>query len=887
MVTIALVNVKESPAQANLRDCHAFFQVALSVRSPKGEACFVEPRPSFRGLDAEELSSALLHRNVKEFAVGHGAAVKWKSVGSFAARAAEVAIDFVPTATVYVMESNPAIPDAALSMLHLARSDRSSVINDLGGLVAGYREWIEARLNELATIGAEHPGLESAAAANLEECRECSARMERGVRLLAEDDGAWKAFRLMNEAMLLQRTRSDWIKAGRLELEPAESPVHRWRPFQIAFILLCMNGIARPDDDYSKRDVVDLLWFPTGGGKTEAYLGLIAFSVFSRRLANPKASGVTALMRYTLRLLTVQQFQRATLLIVCCEYLRRQRRGELGDEPISIGLWLGQGSTPNTLDEAKVAINKLRNNQPVEQANPMQLQLCPWCGSCLTPDSYWIAESPRRLVVSCRKKGCEYSDGLPVWVVDEDVYRAHPTLLIATVDKFALLSWKGETRSIFNRDLPGVPPPELIVQDELHLISGPLGTLTGLYETAVDQLSLDDNGHRPKIISSTATIRKAHSQIRALFARDSCQFPPPGLDIADSYFAVQAPEERCAARLYVGLMTPSTSHTTLLVRTYASLLQSAADADVPDEVRDAYWTLVGYFNSLRVLGGARMQVQDDVEDRLTLLAGRHSCMPRRLEPVIELTSRLSSADIPVNLAWLEKPFGTVTPKPVDVVLATNMISVGVDVDRLGLMVVMGQPQSTSEYIQSTSRIGRRHPGLVVTLYNSARSRDRSHYESFGAYHQLLYRRVEAVSVTPFSARARDRALHAVLVAIARNLIDGLNASDAAGGINRYASEIDAVTDAIMARAAYVDPKAAEDTGRQIVRIRRRWESSAHREMHDYGRPFSNSKDPCLLAVAGYKRKTNATFEAQLSMRDVDSESGLYLERQLSSGDADL
>ncbi|MFD9732678.1 helicase, partial [Micrococcus luteus] len=307
---------------------------------------------------------------------------------------------------------------------------------------------------------------------------------------------------------------------------------------------------------------------------------------------------------------------------------------------------------------------------------------------------YEVDEGAKRMHVRCPDTWCDFHGGLPVHLVDEAVYDARPTLVIATVDKFAAMPWRERTAALFNRDREdGTPPPELIVQDELHLISGPLGTLTGLYETAVDLLA-----DGPKVIASTATIRRASEQGNKLFARDVAQFPPAGIDARDSWFAVETPRERKASRQYVGLLTPSTSQSTLLIRTYADLLHRAARGGATDEVRDAYWTLVGYFNSLRLLAAAELQVHDDVEAQLGFLADRDGCERRRVLEQTELTSRANSSEVPKRLKQVEQRLPH--PEAVDVLLATNMISVGVDVDRLGLMAVMGQPQTTAEYIQA-------------------------------------------------------------------------------------------------------------------------------------------------------------------------------------------
>ena len=323
-----------------------------------------------------------------------------------------------------------------------------------------------------------------------------------------------------------------------------------WYPFQIAFILLNLPGITKldhPERSESQEALAGLLFFPTGAGKTEADLGFSAYTMGLRRLQGTVAgrsgeNGIAVLMRYTLRLLTIQQFQRATALLCACESIRRksleQGDGRWGKTPFRIGLWVGRKTTPNWTDDAAEAIKQIRGNPTGHSyaglGSPYQLTTCPWCGSPI--------DAGRNLDTSPYKQGvcrtftycgdqtgqCIFSkrhapeEGLPVVVVDEEIYRRLPTMLIATVDKFAQMPWKGETQMLFgtvngycprhgfkspdmedtsmhpatNTGLPAVHsvehtalrPPDLVIQDELHLISGPLGTLVGLYETAFDKL---------------------------------------------------------------------------------------------------------------------------------------------------------------------------------------------------------------------------------------------------------------------------------------------------------------------------------------------------------------------------------------------------------------
>ena len=682
---------------------------------------------------------------------------------------------------------------AVLDMKALAEADSGAVACEMiGPLVTQYGAWIDGLEGELDRPDiCEDPCLRDAASFSVETCRDTAGRLRAGLELLGSDREVAEAFRFANHAMWDQRIHSIWAaenrKAGRVSgvASDHDRPGNRsWRPFQMGFILLNLVGMA--DQASPDRRLVDLLWFPTGGGKTEAYLGLVAFAIALRRLRGDRqgldaGAGVSAIMRYTLRLLTVQQFQRAAALIAACEVIRRGDEDRWGQEPFQIGLWVGRATTPNTFDESVAALDAIREGKKPKDGSPVQLVSCPRCGAKLVDErgkplrhTYMADRTAQRTRVYCtNSESCEYSGasswlrGIPVVVVDEEVYRACPALVVATVDKFARMPFKGETQSLFGlrdrysatyghvteahgdrvggrvlRDAVPAPrllPPDLIVQDELHLISGPLGTMVGLYETAVDYLStLRLEGKRrigAKIIASTATIRRASQQVRRLYARDVAMFPPHGLRAGDSFFAqeleVDERDDATAGRLYVGINAPGSSTKTLLVRVYSVLLAAAqGEIDRNPGAADPYGTLVGYFNSLRALGGAKRLVEDDVAlTRLKYLARQRGLARRYVGTPEELTSRIDSWRIPNLLKALDRSFPRGTANwPLDVPLATNMISVGVDIDRLGLMVVTGQPKTTAEYIQASSRVGRQHPGLVVTMYNWLGVRDLSHYE---------------------------------------------------------------------------------------------------------------------------------------------------------------
>lgn len=878
-VTVALVN--SAVAEPGDKDGACWFRPCITVSAPEGVLC-ARRETVVAGLDDDEVKAQhLLFSDVKSYAIGHGCAVEWDD-----AQATSISTTFLPRHELLL--SDPGGLDSVdLRMTHLADS---TTFGELESLVEDYRRWIDGLSDD--DLSADDS---NALDRHKTEAGAAADRMLRGINLLRTNDDVRQAFRLMNLAMAQQRSRQEFHRNGGIG-DPSQADVEKagWRPFQIAFILVNLEGLAVADS--AERELADLLWFPTGGGKTEAYLGLVAISIMLRRIRDPKAAGVSVLMRYTLRLLTLQQYQRATGLICALEDLRLRELPTT--KPISIGLWVGQASTPNKLEDANRALRRANRHNPADDvedaADPVQLRQCPWCGTELTHKQYKVAYG--RMTVSCRNTGCRFHNELPVWIVDEDVYRERPSLLIGTVDKFAMMPWKRDVGNLFGTEGSTTgshadPPPDLIVQDELHLISGPLGTVVGLYETAVDAAC--SRPHRPKVVASTATIRRATDQVRAVFAREARQFPPPGRTYRHSYFAVEAPKEVKGSREYVGVMGAGTSHTTVMVRVYASLLQSAAAVGADDETADLYWTLLGYFNSLRVLGGAFIQVIDDVPMEMQVIANRRGEDRRELADPREMTSRKKSSEIPEELKILEKQRGEVDAA--DTVLATNMISVGVDVDRLGLMAVMGQPQTTAEYIQATSRVGRRMPGLVVTMFNAARSRDLSHYENFAGYHRMLYRHVEATGATPFAPRARDRALHGVLVSMARLTIKAAAPDQAAGKIEDWKQELEHCVDEIVRRVDVVrsgssyspDDESPDKVRDELDELIGNWMNDAYKIDHYPG--WFDKRVGALIQEASRAVSadddvspnfpvTETPWPTLTSMRDVDAESTLFFVR---------
>jgi hypothetical protein len=874
-VTVALQNTAKPGSGRRASEETHLFQVGFEVEAVDGAR--IIPRNTRRAgaheaLDEDERINEVIYRDRKEFAVGHTCGASWTAHEPVTVRSAWVPEQRVPAMSpdghrCFVEEATKGAVNGATCYDAEAlanAADGAALGRLLQSLPRAYTRWlddVEAKIADEEKRSALSASMAAQARENVRNARDVLGRIQGGVDMLAapENEKIRRAFQLAQRAMLIQRRWGVESKTAAMS----------WRPFQLAFQLLTLRGIAAADEaSKQEREVMDLLWFPTGGGKTEAYLAITAFTLFWRRLrqdAPDRGAGVAVLMRYTLRLLTVQQFERASRLVLACESLRRDAQrahdASLGAVPFSIGLWVGNSATPGKVKHAREDKDEAKRAQ--------QLARCPACsGEHLKWD---VERNTAHYVACCPDQGCPLGGTpFPVYTIDEDVYAKQPSLVIGTIDKFAQIVRNPNTFKLFHA-VGG--PPELIIQDELHLISGPLGTIAGLYEAAID-LICSQGGLRPKILGSTATIRRAREQVRSLFDREVLQFPPPVLDATDSGFAVV--DESAPGRLYAGITTAGRSPKFILQAACASLLQSAGeDAVVPPAERDPYWTMIGYFNSLRELGGALIMMQDDVHDSMKTYAELHGTRVRKIDEPIELTSRVPQEQIPKRLVELEREYkpGKPSSQDIAIVLATNMIAVGVDIPRFGLMVVNGQPKTMSEYIQATSRVGRnRVPGLVLTSYNSARPRDRSHYEAFRSWHMTLYREVEATSVTPFAPRARDRALHAAIVALARHCVDGMLEDTTFNEARR--DRVQHFVDQLVDRVKRIDPAESVAVGQELEQFVDEWDDRAplnsYWDERDVAQSLLVSAEVVAeaRAVSGqWTRPARATLN---SMRDVEA-----------------
>ncbi|WP_213997440.1 helicase-related protein [Tepidanaerobacter syntrophicus] len=864
LITVGAVNKFKQEYAIN-NNLLSFFQCRLSLVNIDGQ--FIPQRNEINYFDDEVMNLEMLYRKEKNYAYGHGCSVEWEKGPS---GVTVISSSFMPKKEILQMKPSDCSNQDILRMAWWQSAEKDEICREIMQFASEYDKWIKAQKEKATEIEEMYT---KAASENISKCETASNRIKKCVQLLENNETALKALRLANETMLMQRVNTLKNKGKSCDEEKV-----RWYPFQLAFILQIVPDIVDEKSNY--RDLVDLLWFPTGGGKTEAYLGLAAFTIFYRRLAyGEKGAGVSILMRYTLRLLTIQQFERACAMITACEHLRRKYK--IGSEEISIGIWVGGDLTPNRIAEAEKNLEEIREGRNLIKGNPMQILQCPWCGTKLDVTAYRVTQEG--LEIHCLNDKCEFSNKLPIYVVDDDVYREKPTFILSTVDKFARITWEAKAGCLFGINTK-YRAPELIIQDELHLISGPLGTLTGLYETAVDRLCQKD-GIKPKIIASTATIRNAKSQIKALYNRDYLQFPCQGTNIDDSYFAVTAKRQEKPARRYIGIAAPGSSMVELLVRVYSSLIFASRYLtsldEFDDRVIDNFWTLVGYFNTLRDLGGASSTIFDRVYERYKYLintkfndlANKFTYDDAGLWNNNELTSRKPSADIKQTLENLE--IGYPDKRAYDYILATNMLSVGIDIGRLGMMVVHSQPKTNAEYIQATSRVGRENPGLVVIMYNAMRSRDKSHYETFAYYHSVIYKFVEATSVTPFAARAVDKALHSVYIALLRHLVEGMADNEGAGRFEPDNKDVKQLEEYIFDRIARVDRGELPYAKEHLAQFKKLWEYYAKTKDLVYTSYTTGESFPLLQSAEGVNI-TNLPSTLN-SLRNVDRQSNIYIE----------
>jgi hypothetical protein len=912
ILTAFLVN--ESPVSGDLPAATraSLFQAHLEVELP--EVNLLDYPVSSPG---DDQSLNLLYHSHPVLAVGHGCDV------SSAASAGTVTLSgshfpvFALEAPTPAKETASGVP-LEIGMDALA-SWSPAATEGVEAIIAAYGSWVAEKRSEVEGLA---PELQETARSHLDGCDAFLDDVKAGWDLARSDVEVQETLRWTSEAMADQRrayaatTRRLVIEAGAVvgvegadPHAPGGSPPV-WRAFQIAFLLASLP--AAVDGEHHLRTSVDIIWFATGAGKTEAYSGVAAFTILWRRRHRTTAElddkeGATILMRYTLRLLTAQQLQRAASLICALELIRQREPALSNGERFSIGAWLGSASTPNDRDGAKRAFREWR----LKKKRAFLLMRCPWCATAIgrrpgdgeqAIDGYkarTLNSGAQVIMAYCPNLSCEFNDaqqraaglnprGLPVFEVDQDIYAARPTFVVGTVDKFAMLSWRSEPSSLFGIEagLRKGPSPDLLIQDELHLIAGPLGSLDALYEPVLKDLCTRDGGKAPRIIAATATAKRFTEQVGALYGGLGARLvPPPGLDADDNFFA--RVDEAVPRKVFVGIYAPNLGPVQeAQIRLIAALSHAAGSLDAIGVEADPWWTNLCFFSSRRTLGLIQSLCQTHLGGhtwRLHRSTGVSAGPPRSpgaaRQPRRAMSARPElTAQATEDISQAMERLGVRLDEggAADMCFATSMIEVGVDIDRLGLMTMFGQPKSASQYIQVAGRVGRdlyKAPGLVFVLLSPYNSRDRSHFEQFSTFHERLYASVEPVSITPFTPASLQRGLAGAMTAWFRQAVDAKHPYEAL-------ASFDEVTALFVAFAP--NDEARGNVERQAKELRA---TLAATELSDWGLLQPNQPSSGFLRPQGelLVSPEEAVWEIPTSMRSVDAESGARtLQRARSS-----
>lgn len=820
------------------------FQPTLSVRLDNGSfQSFTEPASVLEN-DEEYRINEFLYRGVKNYGKGVNCAVEWDKEGK------TIQTTFIPSAEIEkysndVKESENANSEnlwaikEACKLINISKwsgKDDNQIFYLLESFIKGYENWHSEQDIEAKRIN----GFDDEKRIILSRQKELLDRLKENLDYLKTHPEALECFKIANSAMLIQmvvakhpkfKKNTQWADLQGDNLESIYNDLSffsnqkyspemgepAYRPFQLAFLLMNVKSTFDLADPYRDK-IVDLIWFPTGGGKTEAYLALTALTIIHRRKRG-QDKGVSVIMRYTLRLLTSQQFERASYLICALEFLRNKIPDwSLGRRRITIGIYVGGGVTPNKVEDLKAQNGKYRRfyNNP-EGYNPFPASYCPWCGVKLVSkldNNEFLLGYILDGSINCINGNCHFGDQntLPVNYIDENIYQTPPTLLFATVDKFAQL-YKQNAKNLLYPGV-GIDSPDLIIQDELHLIVGALGSIVGLFELIVEEL-INKKGRKVKIIASTATTRNTTFLIEKLYNREVRIFPAMGLTYDDNYFSHVVSG---AKRRHIGIM-PADIFTSAQIESKLSAFMLLARVKVfkkyiedlsldwrkPDDVDkacdkygflatllDNYWTYVYYYNSKKDLGRSKSRVAQEMMEQfrshkyLYMIPASLSIVKDRFDQrVLELTGRIDSSQIKDILTKAESKVSVRKDdkhilhisKGYDIVFATNMISVGIDISRWNVMMMVGQPRSNSEYIQSSSRVARNTYGLVVNYLNPNRIREHSLFENYTSFHASYYKSVEPLSITPLTYATIDHPAFLNMVEIFRDYILGNRAAD--------------------------------------------------------------------------------------------------------------
>lgn len=647
----------------------------------------------------------------------------------------------------------------------------SDPLPQLRSLVAGLHRWRKAAWSNTLLDRRqreEHWGPEMRRAADAAAGKFDAelARVERGIELLEKDKVFLRAFLLTNASFERSRLR------------------HReWRAFQVGFMLAALPSI-HADTRLAEADFVDCLWFATGGGKTEVYLGMLVMAAFVDRLRGKK-TGIGAWVRFPLRMLSLQQMQRFADILAAAELIRTEEKVEGG--MFQLGFFVGHQGTPNEI-KAEPRGDDPDPSDPDMPARYRVLLRCPFCGSKeLTmrfDKSRWMLDH------HCGASGCPWGDKpLPLRVVDQEIYRVLPTVVIGTLDKAANLGLQSAMRCFYAAPLglcskrghgftyvsrsatptgclyPGcrekvgaLPqpaelfPPTLRIQDELHLLRDALGAVDAHYESLLDH-NQAAHGHRSKILASSATLQGYERQSKVLFQRNGRLFPEPGPWSTRSAWSIDTPE---IMRVFAGVAPRGTTIEFATDRSNYALQRAVRDANEDAEaVAREVGVPVGAIPDLVCYYGVGVVYGPTIRDVEAASRSFQSQIPLNDIRSVTLTSGTPFPEVREALEKLdtdcERPFH----ERIHLVAASSMLSHGVDVDRFNVMVMLGLPLSTAELIQTTSRVGRLLPALVIVMHKINRERDAGVFRTFVPFIQHADRLIDHIPITRNSRKVLE------------------------------------------------------------------------------------------------------------------------------------
>ncbi len=662
----------------------------------------------------------------------------------------------------------------------------SDSLPQLNALVTAHQKWgtsvwADNALDQRAREEHWSAGMRQQAAQAAAEFLEEQRRMANGVRLLESNQQLRRAFHLMNEAMKVA----------------AYGKYEGWRPFQIGFLLANAASVLGTSDE---TEVADILWFATGGGKTETYLGLLVMAAFHDRLTG-KSSGITAWSRFPLRLLSLQQTQRFADAMAGAEIVRRKHH--IDGDPFSLGFFVGEGATPNA-----IPLEPKETDPDVDDDSmPDRFQVLLNCPFCRRPAQMGFDRKTWRLEHRCGHSECPWPEAaLPFYIVDQEIYRFLPTVVVGTLDKVATVSMQAAMRGFVSSpyglcsaknhgytyaprstrpsgclvpgcrghrtDLPMNAkryPPTFRLQDELHLLRDSLGAIDSHYECLMDHLAVETCSVRAKIVASSATLTGYERQCDVLYRRRGRVFPAQGPRANESFWSTETPN---LLRRFVAL-APRGATLEFAADRILTVLQQAVremrddpvgtcgeigvDVEFAAQLLSLYGTDVVYGNTIRDLDASVRSLETQVPVKGPL----HTA---------QLTGHTPFSEVRQTLDRLQTPEPAFDER-IHVIAASSMMSHGVDVDRLNVMVMLGLPLATSEFIQATARIGRRRPGLVFVLHKMALERDASLFRAFQPFVEQGDRFVDAIPVTKRSSRVLERTMPGLMLARVRHLFE--------------------------------------------------------------------------------------------------------------------